>query len=56
MWLNAKGQTLDSRQMVAPKTGVFMQYKIPKTSTQGQNYLIIQAGSDKYIGIIQVEN
>lgn len=56
MWLNAKGQTLDSRQMVAPKTGVFMQYKIPKISTQGQNYLIIQAGSDKYIGIIQVEN
>jgi len=55
IWADANGQILDIAQLIAPKTGAFMKYNIPKIAQSGQHYLIIQTKKQKYVGIVHVQ-
>ena len=55
IWCDAKGQILGITQKNNSDLDSIIQYPIPKYAKTGQNYLIIQAKKEKYIGAVQVQ-
>ena len=54
--LNTNGQILDISTRLAPHEAASIKYQIPSTVQIGQYYLLIRAGQEKFIGIVQVQN